>query len=45
MKSLKAEQDQLAAAGLAGEAERSRYRQISSELDQLRADIENEAKA
>ncbi|MEY3720120.1 MAG: primase [Pseudomonadota bacterium] len=45
MKSLKAEQDQLAAAGLAGEAERSRYRQISAELDQLRADIENEAKA
>ncbi len=45
MKSLKAEQERLAAGGLTGEAERSRYRQISVELDQLRAAIDNEAKA
>ena len=37
MKSLKSEQDRLAAAGLVGEDERARYREIAAELERLRA--------
>ncbi len=42
MKILKAEQDQLAAGGLQGEAERSRYREIAAELERLRVDVQND---
>ncbi len=45
MKSLKAEQEQLAATGLTGESERSRYRAIAAELDRLRAALDSENRA
>ena len=44
MKMLKAEQDQLVAGGLAGEAERSRYREIAAELERLRVASENDTR-
>ena len=45
MKSLKAEQEQLAGAGLTRESDRLRYREIAAKLEQLRLEIDNEAKA
>jgi DNA primase len=43
MKMLKAEQEQLAAEGLASESARLRYREINSQMDRLRALAEKEA--
>lgn len=45
MKCLKAEQDQLAAAGLPDEAAKLRYREIAATLEKLRADAERDAAA
>ena len=45
IKLLKSEQDQLAAAGLPGEAERTRYREIAAELERLRTASENDTQA
>lgn len=45
MKILRAEQDQLAAAGLPDEASKSRYREIAARLEQLRAAAERDAAA
>lgn len=43
MKMLKAEQDQLAAAGLADEVARARYREIMTHIERLRLSAEKEA--
>lgn len=43
MKMLKAEQDQLAAAGLVDEAARARYREIMMQIERLRLSAEKEA--
>ena len=45
MKTLRAEQDQLAAAGLPDAASKLRYREIAATLDQLRAAAEKDAAA
>ncbi len=45
MKALKAEQEKLAGAGLASEADRARYREIAAALEKLRVDADNDQAA